>query len=327
MIRREEKMGLPILLDSGRDWILKPRTLFFFYEAELTQDRHYYNMKSIDPMTSPNAFSVKDGKKFRDFFLSARMLPEYLFFNALTSNLLTPFHMATCQKVLLPIRKGATGKWEQLPDTLIIAAGSATQNTFESIGRIIQPNGGNAATIFNLLNTRKKLEQQVLPQTGYLVFTGAGGSKRLFCLYKIFHDFDTNRIVVDQTLYWAHVDSEDEAIYLSGLLNSQAISSSISSFQPQGDFGERHIHKLPFQITPVFDTMNQDHRNVVNTTRALIQQYSLINDTPEFIELLNPNSSLIHVRRRKLLSQIRALARYPAWRICLQGCIRIVKRF
>ena len=51
--------------------------------------------------------------------------------------------------------------------------------------------------------------------------------------------FDRNRLVIDQTLYWYLSKTEDEAIYISGLLNSAALWEAISDFQPEGGFGKR----------------------------------------------------------------------------------------
>ena len=74
---------------------------------------------------------------------------------------------------------------------------------------------------------------------------------RLLCAaYISLETFVRSRLVIDQTLNWHLADSEEEAIYIVGLLNSNAMSDAIKDFQPEGGFGKRHIHTLPYKIIP-----------------------------------------------------------------------------
>ena len=40
------------------------------------------------------------------------------------------------------------------------------------------------------------------------------------------------------------------------LLNREAITEAIRPFNPQGEFGARHLHTLPHRVIPPFDPMN-----------------------------------------------------------------------
>jgi len=72
-----------------------------------------------------------------------------------------------------------------------------------------------------------------------------------------------NGIVVDCTLYSYETDSEDEAHYLSAMLNSSIIDEAIKPAQARGLFGPRHIHKKPFEIPiPKFNSRNRVHRKL-----------------------------------------------------------------
>ena len=61
-------------------------------------------------------------------------------------------------------------------------------------------------------------------------------------------------------LYWAAVDSLEEARYLCGILNSEALRSRVEQFQVQGQWGARHFDKYVFNLPlPRFDAGNPLH--------------------------------------------------------------------
>ena len=306
----------PANFRQGAD--IMPRNLLF-YEVSSTSNNRFYNTKSIDPVTSELAFTVKDAKKFQDFSLSQRLLPVDLFFDVVTSNLLTPFHIADTQKALLPIKKSDLNIWEMIPEGQINAKGAVTRNTFREIYNTLKSVGGSIETIFDLINTRGKLIQQVINPSGYIVFTGAGGGK--VCSGHIsMADYDTNKLILDQTVYWTQVESEDEAIYLVGLLNSQSINEIIEDFQPRGAFGKRHVHKLPFGVTPPYDESQVAHQEVVEKTKALVAEYrDLIQNNVEVQNLLNPNSSTLSRRRKKLYQYLVDLNAYQEYELACKS--------
>lgn len=301
---------VPANFRQGAD--IMPRNLLF-YETSPSTDSRFLNVKSIDPTTSGLAFTVKDAKKHQSFSISPRLLPEELFFDIITSNLLTPFDLAPVQKALLPIRKNDTETWEMIPQAEVNAKGASTRNTFQEICREIDSSNGDISTLFGLIDVRGKLSQQIIANEGYIVMTGAGGGK-VCSAFIALDDYRSERLIMDQTVYWAQVETEDEAVYLSGLLNSTAINLIIEDFQPRGAFGKRHVHKLPFGVTPPFDPDQAAHQDVVEKTRALIQEYESLKATNEDVEtLLNPNTGALSSRRRKLFQFIQALSTYAEY--------------
>src|SRR5690606_16001398 len=76
---------VPASFRQGAD--IMPRNLLF-YEVTSTSNNNFYSVKSIDPTTSPLAYTVKSAKKYQSFRLSERVLPKSLFFDVITSNLL-----------------------------------------------------------------------------------------------------------------------------------------------------------------------------------------------------------------------------------------------
>jgi len=299
---------VPADFRQGAD--IMPRTLLFFDVQPATSGQ--IMVKSIDPLSSSRAFLISDAKLHKDFHLSPRILPSDLFYDVLLSSLVTPFHVAAPEKALLPIKKDNNGTWRPLTILEILKMGRTAKNTFDEILKTASPKSPTPESLFDKLNTnRGKLEQQHVRSTGYLVVTGAGGKNVCAAFVEVSH-FNPDSLILDQTLYWAQVDTADEAFYLTGLLNSDAISSIIKEFQPRGGFGERHIHKLPFGVTPPFDPEQAAHQDVVRNTKWLVAEYwAKINADPNIMDYLNANQGPLHWRRRALQNYIRTLSSYP----------------
>lgn len=290
---------------------IMPRTLFFHETtpAPAVGGKAQWQAGPIDVASSSLAFAIQDAKKYESFRLTARVLPDDLLFDVLISNLLTPFDIARPLKALLPIRKGTTATWEMLGSASIAAKGSAAVSAFRDMSRAV---GEDATTqaLWDLINTRGKLEQQVIGPGGYLVFTGTGGA--FVCsAFAATAFYNLDKLIVDQTLNWAQVPTEEQAIYLTGLFNSEAVNEHISTFQPEGAFGKRHIHSLPFQITPPYNSDEPIHRDVVEQTRRLLTEYEQRKAADEKLrEMLDPNRGKLARRRRAIKTIIKELPAY-----------------
>lgn len=148
----------------------------------------------------------------------------------------------------------------------------------------------------------------------YLVLSSASGSNPC-ASYIDLRNYDRSRLVIDQTLYWYLAATEDEAIFITGLLNSSALWEAISDFQPEGGFGKRHIHTLPYKIIPAFDSENDAHMNVVNATKALIDEWAEVCRSEPYNHLLGPNSGSLPSRRKRQQGKIRELTTYERYSI------------
>jgi hypothetical protein len=194
---------------------------------------------------------------------------------------------------------------------------TATANTVHTILTAL---GRNATiqTYFERINTpRKKLTHQTWT-TGWLVFMGAGGSN-VCAAYAPASTLPPNKTIIDQTLYWATVPTEDEAIYLTGMLNSTAITQVIREFQPRGQFGERHIHTLPLGVTPPFDAKSAAHVDVVTQTKHLIAEWTTYQNTHSrtMPDLWDPNQASLQIRRKKIKEILSTL---PSWAAYEKAC-------
>ncbi|MGZ5198781.1 MAG: hypothetical protein ACXWC4_03340 [Telluria sp.] len=257
------------------------------------------------PKGSPFYFLRADGKVLADFALSANGVSDQVLFDVLISKHLAPWELAAGSKALLPFKRGGAG-WEARTGPNVAALGVSTA------GAIKTALGANNETIdefFARVDTeRGKLTGQGWSDQDYLVFASAGG--KLPCAAYVRGDrISCSKTIIDQTLYWGRVSSEDEAIYITALINSPAASDVIVAHQPRGAFGERHIHKLAFDRTPAFDPTCGTHVAVINAARALLGEWSSRRTEADIVPSLAPEANMI-TRRKRIRDALSAL---PSW--------------
>lgn len=298
--------------DQGVD--VMPRTVFFHQFQRLPNRRGdvVWRATPIDTIASAIGFATRDAKECKEFRLPATVVPDEFVFRVLISNLLTPFKITAPLQALLPIVR-ADSSWRPLTGVEVVAkGGAAVVQAFQSMGSTLQPNGYIPA-LWERLNTRNKLVRQKVPDVGFLVVCGTSG-ERVCAAYFSAGAVDSDKLVIDQTLNWTHVETEEEALYLVGALNSQAVSEVIFDFQPEGKFGKRHIHSLPYRATPPYDTSQALHQEVVAATTSLIAEYAaLLRTSPQFQNVLNPNVSTLASRRKRLSTAIADLPSFAAY--------------
>lgn len=287
-----------------------PRYLFFFNIVDKGQA---YEVSSIDS-NSTYAYFLQKMHKGRTYKLPLAKVSKDLFQPVIVSNVLLPFHFNDLPLSLLPIKRNGD-KWEKLKVEDKALYSRSTQNTLSEIDKIYR-RYEKPKDIFDALNWRNKLTAQTFGRNGFLVVYGAGGENPCAAFMNL---TDATKIpIIDQTCYWIVVETEEEALYLSGLINSHAIGNAISSFQPEGKFGKRHIHTLVSDILPPFNPENALHKEFASLVKAISARlYERIEkDNPL---LLNPNKGTLNSRRKKIqtmFSQLCGHQKYEA--ICYQ---------
>jgi hypothetical protein len=237
---------------------------------------------------------------------SVDWVSDAVMFDVLISKHLTPYDLADGAKSLLPFKYGAGG-WESRSGASIAALGGATTS---AVNKAMAAIDESTEEFFDTVNTdRKKLTIQNWSGSEWLVFTAAGG-KFPCAAYVRGSKIPCDKTIIDQTLYWGRVATEDEAIYITGLINSPAVINVIRAHQPRGAFGERHIHKLAFDRTPQYLASDPKHASVVACTKALLTQWAARKMQPDINPLLNAPEKHLITRRAKMRAALKAL---PAW--------------
>lgn len=286
---------------------IMPRFLFFF---NLQSSGNKYTLSQLSPHCSYSYF-LKDMKVGKDFCPPAISVDKKRFFDVLISNVLTPFNISTCPKALLPIKRDNEGKWTGLENVDMLSLTRSLKTFFNQMkNRYIACKGKNINSLFEVLNVFSKLEKQQIPIGSFLVVYGAGGSKTCAAYMKV-----DNEIIIDQTVYYYVANTEDEAIFMTALLNSNSIEKVNAAYQSQGQFGKRHIHTLPADSIPAFDYDNQNHVELVSITKSLIR--SLKEKTPK--DKINPNKGPVAIRRKAINKILVGLPEYEDYEdLCMK---------
>jgi hypothetical protein len=77
------------------------------------------------------------------------------------------------------------------------------------------------------------------------------------------NEVKVNGIIIHTTLYLYQTNNEDEAHYLTAVLNSSILNELVKPMQTKGAYGPRHFHKKPLEFPiPRYDFDNQVHRRL-----------------------------------------------------------------
>jgi hypothetical protein len=200
----------------------------------------------------------------------------------------------------LPALRAAGGTWSILDEAEIRRQGfTQTARRFAAINQRLKT-VGKGKSLQQRIDERGKLSKQVFGMSGYLILAGAGG--KIICAACV-PVAQAQDLVVDQTLYWKVVTDADEAWYQVGMLNSEALTNATLAFNPKGDFGERHLHTLPYRMMPTYDAAKVDHQKIA----VLAKEIATLADDHCTTDLyLADPAKALTARRRKLRTLLEA---------------------
>lgn len=291
----------PAPFRQGAD--LMPRTAWFHDLNGGPNGRFAASPAAADPLLR---YLVAQGKKAKNFVLPPLNVDGDFVFQALLSNQLLPFHVANRARCLLPFLYDAGG-WEALLEQKLALRGAGTIRAFHAIAAGL---GVSVDELSGIVNVRNKLTAPLWLEGAYIVVSGAGGTTPC-AAYLTPADAVPGSLVFDQTVYWAPVESRKEAIYLTGAINSPTCAAMIRPFQPMGAQGPRHVHELPFGVTPRFNPDDSAHLRLVAATEALMNDLDeLATADAKVLAARQPHTGELS-RRRPAISN--AAQRTNAW--------------
>jgi len=116
-------------------------------------------------------------------------------------------------------------------------------------------------TLLDRVNYQRGLSEQ-LPGPAHRVVYSASG------MYMAAAHLEDHRAVVEHALYWATVSGANEALYLTGVLNSDAILELVRPLQARGEHNPRHFDKYVWQLPiPLYDPASDLHSQIVDASR------------------------------------------------------------
>lgn len=201
-----------------------------------------------------------------------RRLKAAWVFPVLTSALIVQFHINQPADAVLPLlpRSGTNRNLAAASLSTDRVAAAHFGEVFAELNCLwpSQAPWGSSAVFTRKLNFRNKLTAQQFHVGQRIVVFGAGGKRPCAAAFTV-PAATADRLVFDQTVYWFEVADDDERDFVVGMLNSDALAAAIRPFQPHGNYGERHVHKLAVQVLPQWDPASSQHQLVVQCTRVL----------------------------------------------------------
>ncbi len=291
----------PWQFNQGAD--IFPRTALFHKYTK--QSNGSWKIEKIDK-TSELFYLISDSKKNIGNDIEVNGFDDKYMYNCLISKHLSPFIIAEPAKTLIP---GAREKdlWKPIMEEDIALMNPSTAKVFEEIQDKIGISLNEL--LIDKINIYGKLYRQNFSFGRWLVLSNAGGSNPC-AAYIDLNICDTSRLIIDQTLYWYIASCEEEAIFITGMINSIALNNAIKDFQPDGGFGKRHIHTLPYKVIPRYDSENSAHELVVEKTKMLIDSWINYCRSNKEGTYITPNSGTLNSRRKKLQAALKELPEY-----------------
>ena len=298
-----------------------PRTFFYF---DLRLYGKNYEISQLIKTSSSYGYFLTDAKEpYKSYIPSTARIPKALFKRTIVSNVVLPFIITDYPLALIPYTKDpATLRWRRLSPTELAALPRPVSSTLDKLSSDYALNDSKSRELYSdtVFNYRQKVYKQSFTSGKFLVVGGAGGSNIAAAYVKL--DSTNQDIIVDQTLYYYQVDTEEEAIYLVGLLNSNVLNEAIKAFQTSGLFGERHIHSLPYRFIPQYDPSTKSHSDLVDATKLLIGEINTLLSSGSVSSLLDPNTSPLRSRRPAFFSEIEKLSSFKKYNLCCREVIK-----
>ena len=172
---------------------------------------------------------------------------------------LVPFRFLESDWAVIPWADG----WVHSPSFALKSGFHGLASWYSKVLSLWEANRGGIKTdLIAYMNHQNKLERQLERPIRQRVVYNASGSR--LCAARLTDESS----VVDNKLVWCETESEGEALYLLGLLNSDALTRRVAPYQSQGAFGTRDFTMYVWQVAvPVFDSSNRLHVAVAEQAR------------------------------------------------------------
>ena len=179
---------------------------------------------------------------------------------ALLGESIAPFRVLEEPEAVIP--------WDEERDRLLDAA-EAARRAYPMLRRWLaktealwDENKRSGLSLLEQYDYYGKLSRQ-FPIAPVRVLYAASGTIPAACILR-----DSNA-VIEHKLYWAAAATLQEARYLCGILNSQALRAGVAQYQSQGQWGARDFDKYPFNLPiPRFDANNGLHIRLARAART-----------------------------------------------------------
>jgi hypothetical protein len=225
---------------------LVPRSLIFFKIEEKSAG-------TIIIASDPDVLSR--AKKKWEYRFQKKEIESRFKFKTFLNKDLVPFFIKSKKNVFLPINEEFDYDIQFLNDH------PKALQFYKEINNFYKENKKKTSginTLFANLNYWNKLKKQI-KNKAYIVIYNASGSN----LKSAVINNKIQRIIIGSENYYYSTDSQNEAYYLSAILNSPILTQNIKKIK-----SSRHIHKRPFMFPiPLYNKNNLLHKELAKSAK------------------------------------------------------------
>ncbi len=233
---------------------LAPRALVFF---QIREKKEKYIIIDSDPDILSRV------KERWDFQFQNKEIEQKFHFETFLNIQLIPFHLKKLNDVFLPINEQLMFSHDFLQQY------PKAQGFYNEVNSFYQENKKETTkidTLYDNLNYWNKLQKQINNKSFLIVYNASGSHLKAAVI-----DNEVQKVIVGSENYYYSTDLEEEAYYLSAILNAPNLSKNIRLIK-----SSRHIHKRPFMFPiPTYDQNNPIHRKLAKkgkTCHVMVQE-------------------------------------------------------
>ena len=240
-----------------------------FYFVEIPSHNLGISKDAPFVQTKENKYAKKPWK---DIKIEANIEKKFLFGTVLSGDII-PFYYTKLVLLICPIEVDNSGKINLFKSYKDSKAKGYTKISqyLKNIERLWFENTTEKSrkmSIYQRIDYQNGLSKQNL-KSNYRILYTAIGTNLNSCIInqkqKFFIEIDginhpLEGIISDNSTYYYETNDENEAYYISTILNSDVLNDLIKPFQSRGQWGARNIHKLPLKF-PIPKYSNVKNKN------------------------------------------------------------------
>jgi methylase of polypeptide subunit release factors len=250
----------PYLKDIREGATLVPRCFWFVQPVASA-----FGINQAKPAIETHPEAQRTAKKpWQDIHLKGEVEAQYLYATILGRQLL-PFGYTELSLVVLPMEDKPTGL-SMVNKEMALGKGhpglhewlNQTENLWNT-----HKKAGNKSTVYQWLDYAGKLTAQH-PTGYYTVVYNRAGTNLASCVISpplSKAGLPVQGFVADVDTYYYQTKDDMEAHYLCACLNAPHVDETIKPHQTRGQWGERDIHRRPFEYVPIpkFNPNDEKH--------------------------------------------------------------------
>jgi len=303
--RKQQKMENPYKQLFKQGATIVPRVFYFIrFDQEVPHD---FEERILNIRTS-EAIQQDAKAPWKGLELSGQIESKFIFRTALAKSIL-PFALYKPDLVVLPViideesegkRKIKLYSSSELMEEGYLYA-SRWFKRAEEFWDLHRTEKSRKMAYTDRLNYQKGLSAQNLEAPYLVIYNGTGADANAVVIDR--RNINLNYFV-DHKSYYFETENQNEAYYLTALLNSVEMNIAIKDFQSRGLFGARDIHRKILDIYyPRYDENNETHKQLSELSKSAHNKAeNWIKENPPQQELTSIHLGRIRTAIKKHLS-------------------------